>query len=235
MYIGKIVVALVGVVLVMLVGACDIGSPTKQPDLTPAQVIEKAGPAMQAANSFHFSMEASKLDQLLPGIYISKASGDVQKPDKLSADVNAIAYGVPVNIKAVVDGDKQYMTDPGSGAWMSSSLMIDVKQYFNPDKGVADILNNVKDLKSEGKESVDNTDSYKLSGKVPASALESLSPVVTAKDDITTTLWIGAGDYLLRQVRLDGPIDASEPPNTVRTITFSDYNKPMKIETPVIK
>src|SRR5262245_56698649 len=234
MQVRKLWVVLGGLALVLAVAACDTGSPTKEPDLTPAQVIEKAGPAMQAANSFHFNMEARKLDKLLPGIYISKASGDVAKPDKLSADVNAIAFGVPVNIKAVVDGDQQYMTDPGSGAWMSSSLMIDVSQYFNPDKGVADILNNVKDLKSDGTESVDNTEAYRLKGRVPASALQSLSPVVTAKDDITTTLWIGSSDYLLRQVRLEGPIDASEPANVVRTITFSEYNKPVKIETPVI-
>jgi hypothetical protein len=144
-------------------------------------------------------------------------------------------FGVPVNIKAVVDGDKQYMTDPGSGAWQSSGLAIDVKQYFNPDKGVADILGSVKGLKSEGKESVQNTECYKLSGMVPASALRSLSPEVTATADLTTTIWIGAGDYLLRQVKLEGPIDVNEPGSIVRTITFSDYGKPVKVETPVVK
>ncbi len=214
---------------------CDSGSPTPAPELTPAQIIEKAAPAVQAANSFHFSLETSKLDKAMPGLFITMAQGDVAKPDKLSADVSVSFSGLPLNIKAVVDGDKQFMTDPASGVWQTSSLAIDVKQYFNPARGVSDILGGIKGLAADGKETIDNSECYRLKGNVPASALKSLSPDVTATGDLTTTLWIGTSDYLLRRVRLEGPIDTNEPTNIVRTIGFKDYNQPVKIETPVIK
>src|SRR2546421_8473986 len=97
----KAMTSLAVLVLTISIAACDIGSSSNAPDLPPAQVIEKASPAMQAANSFHFSMDTSKLDKPLPGIFVSKASGDVAKPDKLSADVTATYFGIVVNIKAV--------------------------------------------------------------------------------------------------------------------------------------
>lgn len=230
----KSATSLAALTLLMSVAACDTGSPTKAPDLAPAQVIEKAAPAVQGASSFHFSMDTTKLDKPLPGIFITKATGDVAKPDKLSADVTATYFGITVNIKAVVDGDKQYMTDPTSGAWQSTGLALDVKQYFNPSKGVSDILGSIKNLASDGKETVDSTDAYRLTGNVPSSALKALSPDVTAQTDLTTTLWIGASDFLLRKVRLQGPLDANEPADIVRTINFSNYNEPVKIETPAV-
>lgn len=220
--------------LAVSITACDIGSSGNAPDLPPAQVIEKAAPAIQAATSFHFNMETSKLDTPLPGIFITKASGDVARPDKLSAEVSASYSGIPITIKAIVDGDKQYMTDPTSGAWLSTGLAIDVKQYFNPSQGISDILGSVKNLASDGTESVDNTETYRLTGSVPASALKSLSPEVTAQSELTTTLWIGASDFLLRRVRLQGPLSTGEPADIGRTINFSDYNKPVKIETPAV-
>src|SRR5438552_8449778 len=132
MLLKKIATPLATLMLALSIAACDIGTSSNAPALAPAQVIEKAAPAMQQANTFHFSLETSKLDKPVPGLFVSKASGDVAKPDKLSADVTATYAGIPINIKAVVDGDKQYMTDPTSGAWQSTGQVIDIKQYFNP-------------------------------------------------------------------------------------------------------
>jgi lipoprotein LprG len=216
--------------LVLLVSGC--GEP---PDLTPEQVIEKAAPALQAANSFHFALETSKLQKPMPGLFVSGAEGDVVKPDKLKASVNALFGGLPINVQAVVDGQSQYMTDPASGRWMPTSAAVNVMQFFDPAKGVADILGSVKDPRGEGRESVDGTDSYKLSGTVPTSALSSFSPEVTAQGELSTTLWVGTGDFLLRRVRLQGPLAQGEPVGIVRTITFKDYNKDIKIETPEVK
>ena len=66
-----------------LLGLVGCGEPEQ---LTPQQVIEKAVPAIQGANSFHFTYEASKPDKPVPGIFIISAAGDAAKPDKLVAD-----------------------------------------------------------------------------------------------------------------------------------------------------
>ncbi len=215
----------------LILGAAGCGEPEK---LTPEQVVEKAIPALQAANSFHFDLQTSKLQKPQPGIFITKAEGDVVKPDKLAGDISATAFGLPVNMKVVVDGKGQYMTDPASGQWTTMSSALDVSQYFDPN-GVSDIIDNVEGLTSDGTETVDGTASYRLKGTVPASALKKLSPEVTAKGDLQTVLWIGSTDFLLRRVQLTGPFFEGEPADIVRIIKMSDYGKMVKIETPVVK
>lgn len=204
------------------------------PDLPASQVIEKAASAMSGANSFRFALETSKLQKPMPGLFVSAAEGDVVRPDKLKASVNATFAGLPINVQAIVDGQNQYMTDPASGRWMTSTAAVNVMQYFDPNKGVSDLLTNLKNATSDGKESVDGTETYRLKAMVPTSALSAFSPEVTAQGDLTTTLWIGTGDFFLRRVRLEGPIAEGEPRDIVRTITFKDYNKDVKIEAPDI-
>lgn len=220
----------VGVVAAMLAGC---GEPEK-PNLTPEQVIEKAIPALQNANSFHFNLETSKIDKPQPGLFVTKADGDVVRPDKLVGEVSALAYGLPVEIKVVVDGDQQYMTDPASGQWTSMSALLNVAEYFNPN-GVADIMAGVKDLQADGTENVDGTESYRLKGSVPAEALKKLSPEVDATGDLQTVMWIGSTDFLLRRVQLTGPFFEGEPEDIMRTINMSDYNKQVTVETPVVR
>jgi outer membrane lipoprotein-sorting protein len=205
------------------------------PEPMPAdQVISKAASAIQSASSFHFTFEASKPDKPQPGLFVSEADGTVAKPDKLSGSVNATFGGLPVNLKVVVDGQSQYITDPVSGSWTKASAALNVTQYFDPSKGASDILGKIKDPRSDGTESVGGVDCYRIKGTVPASALQAISGEVSATADLNTTLWVGASDFLMRKVQLDGPLATGEPASMSRTITFSDYNKDVKIETPVV-
>lgn len=222
---------LAAVLLVLTAAGC---GDNEKPNLPPDQIIQKAVPALQNANSFHFSLDTSKLQKPLPGIFVTKADGDVLRPDKLTGSVSATAYGLPVTMQVVVDGKSQYMTDPASGRWTPMTAQLDVSQYFDPN-GVSEILAGVKSLQADGTENVNNTDCYRLKGTVSAASLKKLSPEVDATGDLAATLWIGSGDFLLRRVQLTGAFFQGEPTDIVRTINMTDYNKQVKIETPVIK
>src|SRR5438034_5422975 len=124
-------------------------------DLPPDQVIQQTAPAMQDANSFHFTLDASKPQKPLPGLYVTGAEGDVVKPDKLVADIQGTYGGVPLKTKVLVSGNSQFMTDVVTGRWSSMSSALNIMQFFDPAKGITDILANVKDLKADGKESLD--------------------------------------------------------------------------------
>src|SRR6266568_2765417 len=157
-----------------------------QPSMPADQVIQKAAPAIQATNSFHFTLETGKLPKAPPGIFITG-----------------------------VDGKNQFWTDPTSGKWGPMPSELDMASFFDPSKGVSDILANVKGPTSDGTEKGNDADTYRLKGSVPATALKSLSPEVTATGDLTTTLWVGTGDFLLRRVQLEGPLLSGEPPDLV--------------------
>ena len=77
------------------------------PSLPADQVIQKAGPAMQNANSFHFTMDTSKVAKPPPGIFLVGVDGDVAKPNKLAGDVSATYSGIPIKIQVVVDGKRR--------------------------------------------------------------------------------------------------------------------------------
>ena len=225
--VGTMVVAL-GLVASLV--AC--GEPEKLP---PDQIIEKAVPAIGGVNSFHFTLETSKLKKAPPGIFITGVDGDVLKPDKLTGSVSATYSGIPVKINVVVDGESQFWTDPASGRWAPMPTELNMAEFFDPSKGLADILGNVKGLAGDGTENIEGADTYRLKGSVPAQALKSLSAEVTATGDLTTTLWIGASDFLLRRAQLQGPVLSDEPADIARTINIKDYNKEVKVETPVVK
>jgi lipoprotein LprG len=228
---GRRTLAFLATLIVLAVaGGC--GGPA---DLPPDQIIQKAAPAMQAASSFHFTVETTKPPKPLPGLFINGAQGDVVKPDKLMCDVQATYAGLAITAKVVVDGKSQYMTDPVTGQWTPMSSALNVIQFFDPAKGISDIMANVKDLKSDGTENINGADTYRLKATVQAAVLRSLSPEVTATGTVPATLWIGSSDFLIRKVKLEGALVGDEPANTVRTLSFQDYNKPVKIETPIVR
>lgn len=227
---SKIGSTLVAITLVATLAGC--GGPENLP---PEQVIEKAVPAIGSANSFHFTLVTGNLQKAPPGISITGVDGDVLKPDKLSGSVTATYSGIPVKINVLVDGTSQFWTDPASGRWGPMPSELNMAEFFDPSKGMADILGNVKGLVGDGTENVEGTDTYRLKGSVPAQALKSLSAEVSATGDLTTTLWIGASDFLLRKVTMQGPVLSGEPADIERTITMKDFNKEVTIETPVVK
>ena len=124
---------LAGLVVVLLTAGC--GGPA---DLPADQVVQKAAPAMQAASSFHFTVDTTKPPKPLAGLFINGAQGDVVKPDKLMADVQATYAGLAITAKVVVDGKSQYMTDPVTGRWAPMSSALNVIQFFDPAKGISE-------------------------------------------------------------------------------------------------
>jgi lipoprotein LprG len=229
----KSVILALGIALLGVAGGC--GDNSNSTTLPADQVIQKASPAIQAVNSFHFTLETGKVAKAPPGIFITGVDGDVVKPNGLMGDVTATYSGIPVKIKVVVEGKSQYWTDPTSGAWGPMPTELDMASFFDPSKGVSDIIANIKGATSDGTETIDNTNTYRLKGSVPATALKSLSPEVTATGNLTTTLWVGASDFLVRKVSLQGPLLTDEPADLVRTISIKSFNENVKIETPVVK
>jgi len=206
----------------------------KPPAMSPDEVIKKAGPAIQAPKSFHFNLATENM-HTLPGLWLTKADGDAIKPDKMHGKVTARNNGVTFTSEIVVDGEKQFWTDPLSGRWAPMPAYFNVRQLFDPAKGAADILASITNLTSDGSETIDGVASYRIKGQVPPESLRALTPEVNVKTDIPATIWVGAKDFLLRRIRLEGPLIEGEPSNIVRIITITNFDADVKIETPVVR
>ena len=227
---NRVAAFLLAGVLVMGLAAC--GEEEKLPAMSADEVIGKAGPAINTPKSFHFSLSTENMHKL-PGLWLTKAEGDALKPDKLRGKITARNSGFTFTSEVIVDGTNQWWTDPLSARWEPMPAYLNVAQLFNPAKGAADILASIKGLSSDGDEKIGDVASYRVKGSVPPDALKAITPEVNVKTDIPATIWVGAKDFLLRRVRLSGPLIEGEPPDIARIITISDYDREVKIETPV--
>ena len=227
--IAKRVVLLSSLMAVLVASGCG----DEPVSVDPAEIIKKASAAVQAPQTFHFLLETQKLGKPA-GIWLTKAEGDVMKPDKMVGKMSVLYSGLPLAADVVVDGKSQYWTDPLNKRWMVMPGDFNVAQLFDPAKGVSDILTNLKSPQSDGSEKVGNADTFRLKGAVPPDALRAISGEVNVKADVPITIWVGQSDFLLRRVRLQGPLIEGEPQEVERVITISDYDKAVKIETPVL-
>ena len=65
-----------------------------------------------------------------------------------------------------------------------------------------------------------------------ASAFAEMMDSQSTTDVVNGELWIGADDFLLRQLMLEGPLDAGDTDSTVRVLEFSNFDTPVAIARP---
>jgi lipoprotein LprG len=221
----------IGALLVL--GAAGCGDEVKPVDISPDEVVKKASEAIQKPQTFHFSVSTENMHKL-PGLWLIEAEGDAVKPDKMVGKVSGRYNNLSFNAEIVVDGKSQYWTDPLNKRWGTMPNYLNVTQFFDPAKGVSDILAGLKNPTVEGAEKVNDTETYRLKGTVPPASLQAITPEVNVKTEIPTTVWVGRDDFLIRRVHLQGPLIEGEPENVGRTINVSDFDKVVTVETPMI-
>src|SRR5205809_1092238 len=80
--------------LLPLLAAC--GDPPAPP---PTEIIQKAVPAANAITSMHFTLNTNKLAKYPSSLFLTKATGDVVRPDKIQATATALLSGFAVEVK----------------------------------------------------------------------------------------------------------------------------------------
>jgi hypothetical protein len=220
--------------LAVLLTAC--GDP---PALSPAEVVSKAATATAGISSMHFVVDTNKLQTYPPGLFLTRAEGDVVRPDKLQARatvlIGAGTQHFAAEIQAVSLGNEQFMTDPASGKWGPMPTSMNVLAAFDPNKGIGAILSHATSATSDGTETVDGVSCYRLTTTLAPGDLRDLSSEVDAKaGPVPTRLWIASSDFLLRRVELKGALLLGDPADVVRTINFTKYNATVEISRPPV-
>ncbi len=207
-------------------------APTPTPELTEQQIAQRAVDRLSALNSFHFDLSTDTGGKPAgSGFVLLSAKGDVAKPDKLSAALQASVGGFTAMLNYIAAGGKHYMTDPISKQWMEVPPQFNTIAVFSPDTGAPAIVKSMQSLKKQGQEQVDGVDSYHLAGSAPGDVLQPLLGA-SAQSALKSDVWIGSGDFLTRKIVLTGAIFQGEPDTTVRTLLLSKFDTPVSIELP---
>ena len=90
----------------------------------------------------------------------------------------------------------------------------------------------VHDLKLDGTTTVNGVECYHLTGKVKARDLTGFLGNPPSDREVDAELDVGKRDFLLRRLRLAGPIAEGEPDDVVRTVDVSRYGERVTIEAP---
>lgn len=105
----------------------------------------------------------------------------------------------------------------------------DPSTILNPEAGVANILANFSDAKSEGTEQIDGIDTVRVTGEVSADAVNQLIPSLKATSPVPGTAWIeNGGDHNLVRAQIEPTGDSSIE------LTLSKWNEPVTVTKPQV-
>ncbi|MEV6100260.1 LppX_LprAFG lipoprotein [Nocardia sp. NPDC051981] len=220
--------------------------PSQLPD--GAQIVAESAKTTQTLQSVHVVMDV----QNLPTLPVESLKADVtNQPQgqgqaigeakvkvKQDADFTDTKFMVVDKTLYTGDGSKYSPVGPAEKIYDPGVLL-------DKDKGLANVIAQVKNAKAESREKIDGVDTVKVSGTIDASVFDPVVPQI-GKDGGTfpITLYIkdvappsGAGTTL--------PSTAASPgtgPNLVRavvtkdtgtvTVTLSDWAKPVHVTKP---
>ncbi|MEE6177473.1 LppX_LprAFG lipoprotein [Mycobacterium sp. 050134] len=170
----------------------------------------------------------------IAGLPVRNLTGDLTTSPETAAKGNAqITYlGSDISADFVVVGGDLYtnalspgdptMTDVGP-----ASQVYDPSALLSPDTGVANVLANFSDAKSEGRDQVSGQTTVRVSGNVSADAVNKIASPFKATKPVPATAWIvESGDHQLAQISLQ-----QSPGNSVQ-MTLSNWGQPVQVSKP---
>jgi lipoprotein LprG len=138
------------------------------------------------------------------------------------SDVDAKFVVIDSNLYVALSGDSYIDMGPAADVY-------DISAILSPDKGLANVLANFSDPKSESTETVNGVETVKVTGQVSADAVNAIAPPIKASGPVPGTAWIEKdGDHKLVQAKLE-PSDG-----TSVQMTLSDWDKPVTVTKPAV-
>ncbi len=221
-------------------------------------LLVRAAAAMAGLESFHFALSTPQgATTILDAFELVRLEGDVRRPDRVRATIDATAAGFDVSIEAIGVGDRLWVTDPiAGGEFIEVPLDATagdggptLAQLVNPDRLWLAALAAVTDPVVAGENTIDGEPVTRVDGTVDLSRIladEAVAdgaladaPTATAGlvepllDPLPVSLWLAESGHL-RRLEVEGPLLAGEEPNVVRRLDFTRFDEPVTIEPPTV-
>lgn len=209
-------------------------SPQNQ-EPTAQEILGEASNKLANLESLHFKLDAEGGGFTVgPGLTASSLEGDVLKPDRLHVKGKTNIAGMALELNIIAVGDQIYLANPLTRQWekLSADTGATVPRVLGSD-GVARVLNSASNVKRNEDATVDGVTNYHVAGELDPAALASIFGTAAGPAPVPGEIWIGKEDFLVRQIRLSGPLMENDAPNVVRTIQLSRFDEPVLIEAPV--
>ncbi len=171
----------------------------------------------------------------IPDLPVETLVGDLTQTPAVAAKGTAdiVFLGQRLRDVEFVVSDSDLYAAITAGGTLSNfgpaSDIYDVAAILNPDVGLANVLANFSDAKAAGRETVEGTETVRITGNVSADAVNKVAPQIGATGPVPGTAWIAeGGDHELMQARLE-----PSPGNSV-TMTLSKWGEPVTVDKPAV-
>ena len=214
-----------------LIAGCSSGSkPSGAPLPDATTLVKQSADVTKNLKSAHLVLSVIGK---VPGLPIKTLTGDLTNSPATAASGNVqLTLGgseVDANF-VVVDGELYATLTPNKWSDFGKAADIyDVSAILNPDTGVANLLANFTDAKAEGRDTINGENTIRISGNVPADAVNKIASQLNATKATPTTVWIEeTGNHQLAQVKMD-----KSSGNSVQ-MTLSNWNQPVQVTKPEV-
>ncbi len=205
-------------------------SPTFEPQ--PDELLARAASAAQALRSFHFRLDHENGSSPLPlNLKLLSAEGEIVVPGRLGTELRAVAGSINIRVNVISIDDKTWMTNPFSRQWQELPGAT-VRDFADPSALIEALLNEINDVRLEGLEEVNGTETYRLLGSMDSGALGLAFPFAEAGMRVEVGIWVGVEDHLPRRARISGRLAGGEAENIVRLLELSEFNTEIEINPP---
>ena len=196
----------------------------------PAALLLAAADRTEQVTSFHFVLEHENgATEIVRGILMERAEGDVVGSDRLRAEIDATAGPLNLKISVVILEDEAWITNPLTNRWEREQISIE--QIFDPGSGVTALMRGVTEPRLVGTESIDGVRSYRVEATIDSGAVQ-IFGTAPAGRTLLAIVWIGVDDSLVRRIEVRGALRAGESVDLVRRITLSQFDDEFEIVAP---
>jgi lipoprotein LprG len=217
-------------IVTALIGACSSSSKSSKPLPDAATLLKQSSQTTKNVKSVHLVLTVNGKVRGLP---IKTLSGDLTTAPSTAAkgDAKLTLGGSEIDAKFVVYDTVLYaaLTPDQWSDFGPAADIYDPSSILNPDAGLANVLANFTDAKAEARETINGQDTIRISGKVPADAVNKLAPQLKANQPQPAKVWIQEnGDHQLVQAELD-----QGSGNSIQ-MTLSNWGQSVQVSKPPV-
>ncbi len=212
------------------IGACSKSSkPSGAPLPDAATLLKQSSQTTKTVKSVHLELS---VNGKIKGLPIKKLTGDLTTdPTAASGTATLTLSDPPLDANFVVYDSILYAA-LSAGKWEDygpASALYDPSAILDPETGLANLLAKMTNTKAEGRETIGGQTTIRITGKVPADAVNQLASQLKATDALPATVWIQeTGDHELVQVMLE-----QSAGNSLQ-MTLSKWNEHIQVTKPPV-
>jgi lipoprotein LprG len=218
--------------IVALATGCTSGGSANTTNLPAAStLLASAGNSTRSVSSVHFSIV---VHGTLAGVPIQNADGDLNSQGQATGSAKIALLGQLTQVDFVLVNRTFYIKGPTGGyqkiAASIAGNLFDPTAILDPNRGIAKVLTQTQGAQTQGRESVNGIDCYRITGKVDKGVVSALIPGIG--QNVDATLWVSADNKNL-PVKAEFAVPGSGGGQGATVdVTFSNFNQPVTVTAP---